>query len=56
MPSRGPGGRMKRVGNTISVPEFGIGTRTSHGCFRMFNNNVLEMADMVPVGHAPGPS
>eukprot|EP01132_Coremiostelium_polycephalum_P017861 gene17861-21341_t len=30
--------------------KFGIGTRTSHGCFRMFNNNVLEMADMVPVG------
>ncbi len=24
--------------------------RTSHGCFRMFNNNVLEMAGMVPVG------
>jgi L,D-transpeptidase ErfK/SrfK len=24
--------------------------RTSHGCFRMFNNNVLEMASMVPVG------
>jgi L,D-transpeptidase ErfK/SrfK len=21
-----------------------------HGCFRMYNNNVLEMADMVPVG------
>lgn len=30
--------------------KFGIGTRTSHGCFRMFNNNVLEMAGMVPVG------
>jgi len=30
--------------------KFGIGTRTSHGCFRMFNNNVLEMASMVPVG------
>lgn len=33
-----------------SNAKFGIGTRTSHGCFRMFNNNVLEMAGMVPVG------
>jgi L,D-transpeptidase ErfK/SrfK len=33
-----------------SNKKFGIGTRTSHGCFRMFNNNVLEMASMVPVG------
>jgi len=24
--------------------------RTSHGCFRMFNNNVLELAKMAPVG------
>lgn len=24
--------------------------RTSHGCFRMYNNNVLELATMVPVG------
>ncbi|MVW87888.1 L,D-transpeptidase family protein [Pseudomonas sp. PB101] len=33
-----------------SNKKFGIGMRTSHGCFRMFNNNVLEMAGMVPVG------
>ena len=33
-----------------SNAKFGIGTGTSHGCFRMFNKNVLEMADMVPVG------
>ncbi|USW94537.1 L,D-transpeptidase family protein [Pseudomonas proteolytica] len=33
-----------------SNKKFGIGTRTSHGCFRMFNANVLEMAKMVPVG------
>ncbi|WP_296257345.1 MULTISPECIES: L,D-transpeptidase family protein [unclassified Pseudomonas] len=33
-----------------SNKKFGIGMRTSHGCFRMYNNNVLEMADMVPVG------
>jgi L,D-transpeptidase ErfK/SrfK len=33
-----------------SDKKFGIGMRTSHGCFRMYNNNVLEMADMVPVG------
>ncbi|MNF38676.1 putative L,D-transpeptidase YbiS precursor [compost metagenome] len=44
---------------TLSVPgylihgsnkKFGIGMRTSHGCFRMFNNNVLELAKMAPVG------
>ena len=33
-----------------SNAKFGIGTGTSHGCFRMFNNNVLQMASMVPVG------
>ncbi len=30
--------------------KFGIGMRVSHGCFRMLNKNVLELADMVPVG------
>jgi len=29
---------------------FGIGMRVSHGCFRMLNPNVLELADMVSVG------
>jgi len=29
---------------------FGIGMRVSHGCFRMLNPNVLELADMVKVG------
>ena len=24
--------------------------RVSHGCFRMLNHNVLELADLVPVG------
>jgi L,D-transpeptidase ErfK/SrfK len=33
-----------------SNKKFGIGMRTSHGCFRMLNNNVLEMSKMVPVG------
>ena len=33
-----------------SNAKFGIGTGTSHGCFRMLNKNVLEMAQMVPVG------
>lgn len=33
-----------------SNAKFGIGTGTSHGCFRMFNKNVLQMASMVPVG------
>lgn len=33
-----------------SNKKFGIGMRTSHGCFRMYNNNVLELADMAPVG------
>jgi L,D-transpeptidase ErfK/SrfK len=32
-----------------SNKKFGIGMRTSHGCFRMLNNNVLEMSKMVPV-------
>lgn len=44
---------------TLSVPgylihgsnkKFGIGMRVSHGCFRMLNNNVLELASMAPVG------
>ncbi len=33
-----------------SNKKFGIGTRVSHGCFRMLNHNLLELADMVPVG------
>lgn len=33
-----------------SNKKFGIGMRVSHGCFRMFNHNVLELAAMVPVG------
>ncbi len=33
-----------------SNKKFGIGMRTSHGCFRMFNDNVLELAKMAPVG------
>lgn len=33
-----------------SNKQFGIGMRTSHGCFRMYNDNVLELATMVPVG------
>lgn len=33
-----------------SNKKFGIGLQTSHGCFRMFNRNVLQMASMVPVG------
>jgi len=33
-----------------SNAKFGIGTGTSHGCFRMLNKNVLEMSQMVPVG------
>ena len=44
---------------TLSLPgylihgsnkNFGIGMRVSHGCFRMLNHNVLELADLVPVG------
>jgi L,D-transpeptidase ErfK/SrfK len=30
--------------------KFGIGMRVSHGCFRMLNQNVLQLADMAPVG------
>lgn len=33
-----------------SPKKFGIGMRVSHGCFRMLNNNVLELAKMAPVG------
>lgn len=33
-----------------SNKKFGIGTRTSHGCFRMYNENVLELSTLVPVG------
>ncbi|MCQ4347389.1 L,D-transpeptidase family protein [Pseudomonas stutzeri] len=33
-----------------SNKKFGIGMRVSHGCFRMLNHNVLELAKMVPVG------
>ena len=33
-----------------SNKKFGIGMRTSHGCFRMFNNNVMELSTLVPVG------
>ena len=33
-----------------SNKKFGIGMRVSHGCFRMLNDNVLELAKLVPVG------
>ncbi|AYC32677.1 hypothetical protein D3880_09880 [Pseudomonas cavernae] len=33
-----------------SNKKFGIGMRVSHGCFRMLNPNVLELAKMAPVG------
>jgi L,D-transpeptidase ErfK/SrfK len=33
-----------------SNKKFGIGMRVSHGCFRMLNNNVLELGAMAPVG------
>jgi len=33
-----------------SNKKFGIGMRVSHGCFRMLNDNVLELAKMAPVG------
>ncbi len=33
-----------------SNKKFGIGMRVSHGCFRMLNHNVLELAKMVKVG------
>ncbi|MGL4318908.1 MAG: L,D-transpeptidase family protein [Pseudomonas sp.] len=33
-----------------SNKKFGIGMRVSHGCFRMLNANVLELAKMAPVG------
>ena len=33
-----------------SNKKFGIGMRVSHGCFRMLNHNVLELAKRVKVG------
>lgn len=33
-----------------SNKKFGIGMRVSHGCFRMLNQNVLELAKLAPVG------
>lgn len=33
-----------------SNKKFGIGMRVSHGCFRMLNPNVLELAKLVPIG------
>ena len=33
-----------------SDKKFGIGMRVSHGCFRMLNQNVLELAKIAPVG------
>lgn len=33
-----------------SNKNFGIGMRVSHGCFRMLNHNVLELAELVKVG------
>jgi L,D-transpeptidase ErfK/SrfK len=33
-----------------SNKKFGIGMRVSHGCFRMYNPNVLKLATMVSVG------
>lgn len=35
-----------------SNKKFGIGMRVSHGCFRMLNHNVLQLADMVKVGES----
>lgn len=35
-----------------SNKKFGIGMRVSHGCFRMLNHNVLELAGLVQVGEA----
>ncbi|MBO3274629.1 L,D-transpeptidase family protein [Pseudomonas schmalbachii] len=33
-----------------SNKKFGIGTRTSHGCFRMYNWDVTQLFSMIPVG------
>ncbi|MDM7858074.1 L,D-transpeptidase family protein [Thiopseudomonas acetoxidans] len=35
-----------------SNKKFGIGMRVSHGCFRMLNHNVLELAGLVQVGES----
>lgn len=33
-----------------SNKKFGVGMQVSHGCFRMLNNNAVELAKMIPVG------
>lgn len=33
-----------------SNKQFGVGMRTSHGCFRLYNDDVLALAEVVPVG------
>ena len=55
----GPNNPLGPYKMSLSVPgylihgtnkKFGIGMRVSHGCFRMLNHNVLQLADMAPVG------
>jgi L,D-transpeptidase ErfK/SrfK len=55
----GPDNPLGPVKMTLGLPgylihgsnkKFGIGMRVSHGCFRMFNVNALQLADMAPVG------
>lgn len=33
-----------------SNKKFGIGTRTSHGCFRMYNQDIAELFSKIPLG------
>jgi len=55
----GPDNPLGPVKLTLGLPgylihgsnkEFGVGMRVSHGCFRMFNNNVTELADLIAAG------
>ncbi|VEF49505.1 murein transglycosylase [Bacillus freudenreichii] len=54
-----PGGPFGAMWMGLSKPHYGIhgtnkpssiGKNVSHGCIRMYNHDVLELAAMVPVG------
>ena len=54
-----PGGPFGVMWMGISIPHYGIhgtnnpssiGQVVSHGCIRMFNHNVIELSQLVPIG------
>jgi lipoprotein-anchoring transpeptidase ErfK/SrfK len=54
-----PGGPFGALWMGLSKPHYGIhgtndpgsiGRQVSHGCIRMFNKDVLQLSELVPVG------